>query len=167
MKWYNHVKYLKRVCFLPRFEFVKDLNVVVNWWRLIVWVKIKQINIYFFLAIIRQDYLPFTQVLEKPVLHATSCLRQVACFKWCYSGGFLWIKCVLRMTLFCSYEWSWKFIRYYKKKVLTDNFSVCNFFLKHDWYVICKKKNQTPVVVTLTGISGNCLMETHRASLLL
>jgi hypothetical protein len=42
----------------------------------------------------------------------------------------LWMNCILRMTSFYGYEWSCKFIRYYKKKERNENISFRNFCLK-------------------------------------
>jgi hypothetical protein len=74
------------------------------------------------------------------------------------------MNCVFRMTSFYCYEWSCKFIHYYKKKVRNENITFHNFCYENNWYEICKKKNQTSAVNIREYLAlGYCLVETRQS----
>jgi hypothetical protein len=56
------------------------------------------------------------------------------------AASLLWMNYVLRMTSFYGYEWSCKFMRFYKKKERNENISFLNFCLKIIDMIYARKK---------------------------
>jgi hypothetical protein len=76
---------------------------------------------------VRPDYGPLTPLLENRVLHPK--WDKLPTLNDVIAARLLWMNCAFRLL---------------SKKVQNDKVSVRNFCSENNWYVICKKKNQTP-----------------------